>query len=113
MIARISFTNSQLNYYILLRGGNEEDTTHITSEGTSKPSHISSSHEEADTKMILHAMDANIMFERSHEKGQMINSISRYRCASLGTLLLPANVYYLKALDTDSNARQNMLHTCA
>ena len=36
-----------------VRGGNGEKVTHITSEGTSKPSHIFSSHEEADTKMIF------------------------------------------------------------
>ena len=31
-----------------------------------------SSHEEADTKMIFHSIDADIMFEKSHEKGQII-----------------------------------------
>ena len=56
----------------LVRDGNGEEVTHITSEGTSKPSNIFSSHEEADTKMIFNAIDANIMFEKSHEKGQII-----------------------------------------
>ena len=56
----------------LVRGGNGEEVTHITSEGTSKPSNIFSSFEEADTKMIFNPIDANIMFEKSHEKRQII-----------------------------------------
>ena len=56
----------------LVRSSNGEEVTDITSEGTSKPSNIFSSHEEADTKMIFNAIDANIMFEKSHEKGQII-----------------------------------------
>ena len=40
-------------------GGNGEEVTHITSKGTSKPSNLFSSHEEADTKMIFHAIDAD------------------------------------------------------
>ena len=40
--------------------------------GTSKPSHLFSSHEEADTKMVFNAIDAVIKFEKSHEKWQII-----------------------------------------
>ena len=52
----------------LVWGGNGEKVTHITSEGTSKPSHIFSSHEEADTKMIFSAIDADIYYLRKVKK---------------------------------------------
>ena len=34
MLARISFTNTQLNHYYLVGGDNGEEAAHITSEGT-------------------------------------------------------------------------------
>ena len=54
--------------YLCVGGGNGEEVTHITSKGTSKPSHLFSSNEKVDTKMIFHTIDADIMSEKSHEK---------------------------------------------
>ena len=70
-------------------GGNGEEVTHITSKGTPKPSNLFSSHGEADTKMIFHAIDADIMFEKSHEKWQIIIII---RSADADMLVL--TLYY-------------------
>ena len=72
-------------------GGNGEEVSYITSEGTSKPSHKFSSHEEADTQMIFHAIDADIMLEKSHEKGRII-------IRSADTDVLVVVLYYYQQL---------------
>ena len=42
--------------------------------------------------MIFNAIDADIMFEKSHEKGQIIIRSADTNVSEIGTLLLPANV---------------------